>query len=521
MLTGDVYQLMISGPSDVERYLSKVEQCVREYNAKFGKSHHSVVIPRYWKTDAYAQSGGDGQSLLNEQLVRSCDFAVAVFWNRFGTQTRNYGSGTEEEIEEMLKEGKQVFVYFVVESVKTSQLDYEQLNKVEEFKKRYHQDGKGLTYDVESPEEFKELFRNHLEAYLSTKMKKDVPLEQFTRSETIIITDVSGRKQEVFEIEKSNYSNSDFLKEQKQNIIKEVKSLKEYSLPAYNLREHKSVEVKSELFRKQGKENVKLDLSNLDTAKKITVPNKWIEAITSFSIQNGIKLEPEFWNLGNLRDAIIKLPEMFSNGPQVTGSENEIERYKAIQKLYWKVTEYQEYVDFFKKIDNISYASLSLSNVGDVPDDDIDVTLKIPIGKALKVEEIPCPGMNVIGKLNELNFIDFAFSSEKNSKVNKFPVRTSYSSLPVFNTDIMPRSAAEVYSEERDSYFNRLDELFDYEYFEEDNFYVIKFNLERLKHQTSVFFPTNLVFKQPPERIEFHISSSQMKNVSKGYIQFK
>lgn len=34
--------------------------------------------------------------------------AVAIFWTKFGTPTDKYGSGTEEEIEEMLSSNKQV-----------------------------------------------------------------------------------------------------------------------------------------------------------------------------------------------------------------------------------------------------------------------------------------------------------------------------------------------------------------------------------------------------------------------------
>ena len=35
--------------------------------------------------------------------MRDCDAAVAIFWTKFGTPTDKYGSGTEEEIEEMLR----------------------------------------------------------------------------------------------------------------------------------------------------------------------------------------------------------------------------------------------------------------------------------------------------------------------------------------------------------------------------------------------------------------------------------
>lgn len=71
-----------------------------------------MIQTRYWKTSSYSQSGKKPQELLNEQFVKNCDAAVAVFWTRFGTPTDQYGSGTEEEIEIMLNAGKQVLCIF-------------------------------------------------------------------------------------------------------------------------------------------------------------------------------------------------------------------------------------------------------------------------------------------------------------------------------------------------------------------------------------------------------------------------
>ena len=517
MQKGDVYQLMISGPGDVEKYLSEVDKCVQEYNAKFGKSHTSVVIPRYWKTDAYAQSGGEGQHLLNEQLVRSSDFAVAVFWNRFGTKTRQYDSGTEEEIEEMLKEGKQVFVYFVQETVNMNKVDLKQLKKVREFKRRY-QNGMGLTFDVESTEDFKKKFGKHLESYLSTNAS--IQAKQVEKTNTIIITDSQGNKQKYFKIEQSRFSNGEFLEKKRKEIIRKIKLLKDSVLPSSTSAHIESDGYEFKKLKHDVIPNNNMFTSMLNAQTMVKVPEKWIETINLFSESNELKLGSEFWNLGDLKESTYKLPQYFSNEPQVSGETLEKERYKDLRQLYWDVEEYHEYMSYFKQLDDIYFTSLSLSNIGNTPDDDIDVTLKVPIEDFLILKEVPYPGMNIIQYLLDIQFITHAFSIKSSSKVSSFPQkdRQLFSSPNI--PGVLPRSVDEVYPEKIDDYFEDLEALFDYEYFQENDFYVIKFRLEKLKHQTSVTFPTKLLFKKHPRFIKFYISSSKMESISQGEIAF-
>lgn len=64
-----------------------------------------------------------------------------MFWTKFGTPTDKYGSGTEEEIEEMLSSGKQVFMYFLDIPVELSTVDMEQYGKLKDFKNKYENRG--------------------------------------------------------------------------------------------------------------------------------------------------------------------------------------------------------------------------------------------------------------------------------------------------------------------------------------------------------------------------------------------
>lgn len=122
-----VYDLLISCPSDVSEYVEMLEKEINHFNNLFGRKNDIIVRTRYWSRDSYSGFGNQPQELLNKQIVDSSDMAVGVFWTRFGSPTENYGSGTEEEIERMLSEGKQVFLYFLDKPLSPSKTDLEQL----------------------------------------------------------------------------------------------------------------------------------------------------------------------------------------------------------------------------------------------------------------------------------------------------------------------------------------------------------------------------------------------------------
>ena len=124
------YDLLISCPGDVLQYAEIVKECVESFNHTLGCINNAEIVTRHWATDSFPQSGDRPQELLNKQFVRDCDAAVAIFWTKFGTPTDKYGSGTEEEIEEMLSSGKQVFLYFVDAPINPSVIDMEQYHMI-------------------------------------------------------------------------------------------------------------------------------------------------------------------------------------------------------------------------------------------------------------------------------------------------------------------------------------------------------------------------------------------------------
>ena len=152
------YDLLISCPGDVNGFIDIIRECVDNFNRVYGNINNMEIATKHWSTDSYPQSGDKPQELLNKQFVRECDAAVAIFWTKFGTPTDKYGSGTEEEIEEMLSSNKQVFMYFLDAPVNPSNVDMEQYKKVQAFKEKYRD--RGIYFIVKDEHELRQLFTN-------------------------------------------------------------------------------------------------------------------------------------------------------------------------------------------------------------------------------------------------------------------------------------------------------------------------------------------------------------------------
>jgi hypothetical protein len=104
--------------------------------------------------------GERAQEIINKQLVRDSDLLVGMFWTRIGTPTGEARSGTVEEIEEHLRAGKPVMLYFSSAPVRPDSVDDEQYRALRDFKEWCRQ--RGLVEEYESIGEFRDKFQRQL-----------------------------------------------------------------------------------------------------------------------------------------------------------------------------------------------------------------------------------------------------------------------------------------------------------------------------------------------------------------------
>lgn len=521
------YDLLISCPGDVIEYLDVIKESVDNFNRIFGVINNIEVVTKHWSTDSYPQSGDKPQELLNKQFVRNCDAAIALFWTRFGTPTDKYGSGTEEEVEEMLSADKQVFMYFLDAPINPSQVDMDQYKKIKDFREKYKD--KGIYAVIKDKHELQREFTNHLAMHFLPLISGEKVTTNKKVKPILQIRDVNSPAEQRYYLYENNLCNSKFVEDKKEAILNKISILKSQTLPTRTAvvpeDNGKTIKDAPEFFK-----NIDLQklIGNTNIAsgvlKDAEIFDDWKRTIRDFAEKNEVEINEEFWNVGDLkkRTSIVVLP--FGNsGTSFEGTEEEKERYKLLKDLYWDVEAYNEYVDYFSELDKLSVAKLAISNVGNSFDEDIDVKLTIPKGYILKYSELPYPGINIIEELLDMRFVEFIFPIQENEIVGEYgyhPAQTpSYEDIMPINP-FNQISSSEEYDRNKEKYSRSLECIFYYKIFQSEENDILTFHVEYLKHNTTMAFPSVLIFKDIPKCFEYEITSKHIPEVLKGKIEF-
>lgn len=513
-----IYDILLSCPGDVANLKTIVSECIEDFNRLYGGINNIKLELKHWSTDAYPQSGGSAQDLLNEQFIHDCDACIALLGNRFGSPTDRYNSGTEEEIEDMISSEKQVFMYFIEKAIDPSTIDLEQYTKVRNFKEKYSSDSKGIYWTIKDDNEFKKRLTNHLGLYflpLIVKPQSHIEGRHMSQLEVDIDNNVNG-------IHK-NLSNCNFLYNIEENIKKKIEVINNIHIPYIKVKTEEECEnIKNNLNLPQIPQlNQFSKLLSVDY-EKVQITDNVINCITEYCNNKNIIIKEEFWGLGNLKKENKKVNFVSplystSNSIILEGTEDEKKKYELIEELDLDIYKYNNYKEYFSNIDSYIYYSLYIKNIGTSFDEDIDISIKLPKKRLIKGNEIPIPKIGCIEEINEHNLVEAIFSASSNANVEKY----SYYPIHKLNSSPLPvlafnKSARALYEEEKEKYINDIERIFCYRYYEEEKNDIIKFNLKYLKQNNSMYFPSILLFSEKPEYIEYEIISKHYPDVISG-----
>jgi hypothetical protein len=528
------FDLLISCPSDVKEELEIIKETVEEFNRMFGAANNCSIVSKHWSKDSYPQSGGKPQHLLNNQFVLDCDAAVAVFWTRFGTPTDNYGSGTEEEIQELLKSGKQVFLYFCDRPISPSLFDPEQYAKVTEFKEKYKD--KGIYFPYSDLSDFKTKFLNHLSLHFIRLLSNDSTNNVSETSKFSIKGVVDGKISDNSVMYNTNLLDTQFMTDKKSKILEEFKHIKKIQLE----RESELKKYTSEISDKNssdklnnllniGKVSLKFQeqmkgINSIFSSSKVDISEEIITEIRKYAQENSIIINDEFFYIGNLS----KQNQPFGGGPYGTspsyslvGSDKEKEKYNLILELYDEIIKYTQWEKYFKDLSSKCYLKLALCNFGTRFDEDIDIKVYIKSGYLCKNNQLPIPGEDILEDVNTIDLIDILFRPKKSLSVIEYEDYPT--SIPALDIPfgISGATYIEQIESEKNTYKKSVESLFCYDYFQHNEFDVICFKQPYLKQNTNVLFPSILVFNSFVDSIHYEISSKHFPEIIKGQINPK
>ena len=147
MYNARVLQILITSPSDVHQsIINKIFDYINQWNRLNSAAKKLILKPLRWETDVYSDINSEGpQPVINTQLVKNSDIVIGVFWTRIGTPTSGYTSGSVEEIERHLDEGKPAMLYFLKKTIPQDVLEKteakKQYNKLLRAKKNWERRG--------------------------------------------------------------------------------------------------------------------------------------------------------------------------------------------------------------------------------------------------------------------------------------------------------------------------------------------------------------------------------------------
>ena len=160
-MSHDVKQIkvFISHPADVKKETEIIRQAIGTWNDVHSDDQKLILKPVEWESCTFPEQGNSAQETINRQLLYDCDLLIAVFWTRLGTPTENASSGTAEEIQKHLLQGKPAMLYFSDAPISPSLIDLSQYKALKKFKLKLS----GLVTLYKSLDQFKDVFPQHLE----------------------------------------------------------------------------------------------------------------------------------------------------------------------------------------------------------------------------------------------------------------------------------------------------------------------------------------------------------------------
>lgn len=241
--------------------------------------------------------------------------------------------------------------------------------------------------------------------------------------------------------------------------------------------------------------------------KRVAFPDKKRDLINKFAKKLEIGLPENLFSLGNLSEETLNI-EILYGGKKFTGEKNEKDKYNALFDLYEKISDFLEWAPFEKAFNELNCIKLSVSNTGTMYDEDIDIALRFPSDTIVlprqlpKLDEFALETITREYSLDEL-FGMSATSSYSDYQSSKKDIKSSVSNYtPSLPIGLM--GSGRDYEEE---YYDNLDDAFQYDFFNEDKFVIVKLHIDYLKHNTTVAFPTVLFVTEKISDIDYSIKS--------------
>jgi len=156
----NVLNVMIASPGDVAAERMAVTDELYKWNSANNPLRRLMLQPVKWETHSRPEMGQSPQEIINRDLLDEADIVIGIFGTRIGTATKEFISGSVEEIKRQVAAGKLAMLYFSRVPVDPNSIDLNQLMALNAFKEECRTGG--LYAEFDSVDNLRSLFGHHL-----------------------------------------------------------------------------------------------------------------------------------------------------------------------------------------------------------------------------------------------------------------------------------------------------------------------------------------------------------------------
>ncbi|MCU9838866.1 DUF4062 domain-containing protein [Ruegeria sp. WL0004] len=158
--------VFLSSPGGLSEERDLVETVCKQLTHDLGNHLGFVLEVLRWETHTRPAAGLSAQDTINKQMGIDYDIYLGILGVRFGTETKKWGSGTEEEFELAYESWRknsrpEIMFYFSESAPNLSHIDPSDLQKRQIFKKKLEERGV-LHFSFPSRASFEHALRKHL-----------------------------------------------------------------------------------------------------------------------------------------------------------------------------------------------------------------------------------------------------------------------------------------------------------------------------------------------------------------------
>ena len=168
------FKIFIASPSELAEDRIIIDKVISELNLSYGEQNSIVLEALKWEThSAPGMSNIHAQEVINKDIGNDYDIFIGLLWKTFGSPTENAGSGTEEEFQNAYNRFQensnsiQILFYFKDKPFSPSQLNIEQLTKIQNFKNNFNKEHKGLYFTYNDSNQLEQYLRIHIQKRVS------------------------------------------------------------------------------------------------------------------------------------------------------------------------------------------------------------------------------------------------------------------------------------------------------------------------------------------------------------------